>query len=226
MKKIALVTGGTGDIGGAFTKSFLEAGYTVFLPVRDMEKAKRIFPDTAVYPHVCDLTSFENIRLYIVALRDRGIVFDAVVLAAGGRDKKRFWDSDFSGDTPQARQEHAIALMRENNVRTKETVVAALSAAYATDLSHTTLIVIGSHAAGFGPQHPFRHNEEGYVQAMMAVRELALTLRSRHVFKDVVLVEPGQVEGDFVREVFGDSSTVPVPKKELAKRVLRDAGLL
>lgn len=229
MQKTALITGSTGDIGGVFTEVLYENGYTLYLPVRDIKKLQEKFPyftADRVKAEIRDLTSFDDIHAYISNLDSSNVLFDGIILSAGGRAGKKFWDSDFEGDTSELQQAHAINTMREVNVRTKETFITALREIYTGKLSQTVLIPLGSHAADFYSGHPFRVNEEGYVRAMQDVRSLSKEVEASGSYKKVLLVEPGQVEGDFVKEVFAHSGITPMPKKELAQKVLSEAGLI
>src|SRR5258706_6757458 len=108
VEKIALVTGGTGDIGGAYIHALLENGYEkIFAPVRNLTKMKSIFDSPNVIAEELELEDEESVRSYLERCSQQGLVFDLVVLATG--DFKR--DDEFNYIEEDSREKEAKRYM-------------------------------------------------------------------------------------------------------------------
>jgi|GEM_PF-2302720 len=202
-KKYILLTGATGGIGSAIAKLLMFLGYTIYAPVRDMDRAKGIYGDDERI--ICTLVSIENAKdthNYIFGLHKQGIVFDFVILAAG----KFIWDDKFEGNTPEEKQKNAIEKMMVINYVTSETVINALLSVYhdksGITLAKTTLVIISSQAARFEVGHPFRVNEEGYVVSKTKLSAFGRDVAALEKFFSVVIQEPGRVGTESAKESF------------------------
>ncbi len=197
-KKNILLTGATGGIGSAVAKLFMFLGYTIYAPIRDLDKAKEIFgDDERIIFALVSIEKADATYEYILGLKHQGIVFNYVILAAG----KFMWDDQFEGSTIEEQQKNAIEKLLVINYVTAETVINALLEAY-PDLSKTILVVISSQAANFGIGHEFRVNEEGYVVSKTKLSVFAKHIRILSRFAGVEIQEPGRVGTESAKESF------------------------
>ena len=218
MKKTALVTGTTGGIGGAIARRLLAEGYTVYAPVRNIEKAHAVFsPESAIIFSEFDFANEEHAAQYISSADTGGIVFDAIFLAAGRFD----WDSNFQGDDIETKRKNAIQSLIESNYVTKESIIHALLESYADRLKDTTLVLISSQAAHFTETDPRRTNEEGYVQSMQRVSAFGADLARMGTFKHVIIEEPPLVNTDSVRTKFTAATIGTDPEWRDPQKVLQ-----
>lgn len=206
-QKIALVTGGTGGIGGEFVRFLVGLGYFVFTPVRarSEQNAFDLWGDNMhVTFEVCDLESEEGVFKYIEKMAKEGITFDLVVLAAG-----RFkWDNEFEGVTEKERQKNSISALNKDNFLTKVTVIHALKKVYEEKLKNTDIWIVSSQAAKFEEDNPLRLNEEtgytqeGYFFSMESTSSFAKRSAIVGLFNRVVLLEPDLIDTPGARKEF------------------------
>lgn len=222
--KNVLITGATGGIGGASTSLFLEHGYTVYGPVRDLNKAEE---KTANFPNKenlilvqCNVENKDEARKYIQSLKEKNISFGMIVLAAGCL----FYDYEFmelDQKFASKREENAakkekylkltakerlplIELSKKGNYSantfTKENIIIPFLDFYHDKAKDTILELIGSQAAGFPEGHPWRFTEEGYCFSHVGVRNIKEEYGAR--FKEVSVEEPPLIETPLTREKF------------------------
>ena len=228
--KIGVITGGTGGIGGEGFATVLSPTSTLFLPVRKIDSPEALALRNLKNTHVseCNVEDKEATLRYFQELSIKAPRLDFVILAAGTFK----WDKNFPGATQAEREQQAIEFLTRVNLYTKETVVEALRKAYGEKLKNTILIIVISHAARFGVDHPWRKGEEGYVQAMAKVLLFGEKLKEEGIFKEVILLEPGLVDtpmarAEFTKETIGedpDWGTVPKPL-EYTTSVLNETEL-
>ncbi len=206
MKKIALITGVTGGIGGAFAKVLEKKSYDLFLPVRNIAKITGLHGK--FFAKEINMENEESFITFLKEIKNVRDHIDLIVLSAG-----RFaWDKDFESE------EKAIAELSKDNFLTKKVALNAFKQVFEKSLKETVLIIISSHAAHFDENHPFRKGEEGYVRSMMKVSELAKDLQEQNIFKQVILEEPGRIGTESAKKSFTSETIGEDPdwQKELS----------
>ncbi len=226
--KNVLVTGATGGIGGAITKILSENGYTIYAPVRDTQKAEVKFADSinkqAIVFAKCNVENAPETKSYIESLISSGIEIGTVILSAGTLK----FDDEF------ATVDESIKANSQANLVTKENIIMPLLDIKGDLLKKTNLFLFGSQAANFEVGHPWRVNEEGYVQSHQGVMALGKRLLETGKFAGVHVAEPALVDTPLTREKFAldDSTGLPrdwskVPtENEFALSFLIEAGLI
>jgi NAD(P)-dependent dehydrogenase (short-subunit alcohol dehydrogenase family) len=205
-QKIALVTGVTGGIGGAFAKFLIGLGYLIFAPVRNEAKALEIFGDNpSVTFEECDLENDEAVLKYIQNVAKEGIVFDLVILAAG----QFKWDNEFIGADMEEKEKNAKDELTKANLLTKATFIYALQTVYNDRLHETEIWLISSQAADFAENDPKRLNvetgykQEGYIYNMYKIAyELGPKLTEQGMYKRVVVLKPDLIDTPGARKEF------------------------
>ncbi|HKQ71480.1 MAG TPA: SDR family NAD(P)-dependent oxidoreductase [Polyangiaceae bacterium] len=125
MGKVAIVTGGTGALGGAVARRFVEAGYEVHATSsRAAEDAR-----TPVKVHAVDLTDFEAVRAFAAEFSE----VCAVVLSAGG----------FAMAELAALTRADVDAMIDANFKTAASALAAFSSKL---VSGSAVVVVGSQS--------------------------------------------------------------------------------
>lgn len=219
MNKKILLTGSTGGIGSTLAVMLLEAGHQLYLPVRNIEKAKALFlrfPNAHI--EIRDLEDYDDMIEYCVLCSHEGIVFDYVLLLAG--DLRKDTDSMFAGETDEEKEVNSIEYHEIVNLQTAETVVFGLQKAFGKALKATTLLGVSSWAANFEPGHPYRKGEEGYVLAKAKLSKMLRDLKNESYFKDVICEEPSLIRSPLTERVFPELIADPeVLKLELEEYV-------
>lgn len=209
-KKTILITGASGDLGGAAAHYFLERGWHVIAPVRSLGKPEvqelMKLPDIDVI--LCDIEKANLVDQFIKSLKNDGVHIDHVFLAAG----QFLWDDGYPDKELFARKvspEEVRDILMRANVTTKETVIKALQYQYAGELHETALTMVASHAGKWPPEHPLRNGpfgQEGYVAPMAKVIGLGEELRSEpnpdKRFKSVTVLETPLIDGVMSRKAF------------------------
>lgn len=210
MNKTFIITGGTGDLGSSFAKKMLAKGHTVYIPVRSLEKAQRIFENQqGVYYEVVNLEDAHEVMMYLKNLSVQGVVPTDIALFAGDLKK----DHKFPGETKEEKERESVAYHRRVNVLTAQTVIAGVRGVYPEILSSITLVGISSWAARFEPGHPYRVDEEGYVIAKAELSSMLSDLKKEGVFKDVVCEEPAFIISTITTREFPELISDPSVKK-------------
>ncbi len=219
MKHI-VITGGSGGIGGAVAKRFIDKGWHVHLLLRSLKS-----------PEVQEMMKHENVTVYesdpenkeltlstIQSIKNSGIHIDFVFHCAG----TFLWDDGYPGIKRSSFEVREI-LFRAN-VKTKQSVVDAIESVYEDSLDSIEQAFIGSHAANFAPNGPERtgkYKEEEYVEMMSIVQKMAHNYMASEKYKNIFLFEPGLVntlmaQAAFPEERIGfkiDWSTAPTPSE-------------
>ena len=190
MNKIALITGATGGIGGAFAKVLEQKGYELVLPVRNISKITNLTNN--FFAKEIDMQNEQSFISFLQEVKNVRSHIDLVVLAAG-----RFaWDNEFENE------ESAISELEKANFQTKVVAIQALKNVFGDSLKQTDIVIISSHAVHFDESHPFRKGEEGYVRSMIKASEIAKDLQRQGIFKQVFLEEPGRIGTESAKRSF------------------------
>ncbi len=175
MKKtnIILITGATGNLGGAVARQFSEHGWRVIAPVRklkDNPKAVALLQLPGLHVTECNVEDEKAVQQFIHTLAHAQDFPDAVFQAAG----VFLWDDGYPASqqfaSPQAVEDF---LIRANCV-TKENINQALVAAMPDKAKLMMNVMIGSHASTWAADDPRRNGvftEEGYVHSMQRVED-------------------------------------------------------
>ncbi|MEN9582446.1 MAG: short chain dehydrogenase [Candidatus Parcubacteria bacterium] len=208
--KNVLLTGATGGIGSAIAKLLMLLGYTIYAPIRNLEKAKLIFGENPnIHFSLVSIESHVDTKSYISGLYKQGIVFDLVILAAGDF----VWDAKFPGQTDDEKKQNAIDRLMVVNYVTSETVIEALLEE-CTNLSEVTLVIISSQAANFEESHPKRVGEEGYVVSKAKLSALGKRLKESKKFFEVLIEEPALVGTQKAKDEFTTDTIGATPDWE------------
>lgn len=217
--KNMILTGGSGGIGGAVAKLFLDHSWHIHLLLRSFES-----------PFIQDFMKLPNVSVYksdpenseltlstIQSLKNDGIIPDFVFHSAG----TFLWDDGFPKQKRPYLEVRDILLRA--NVQTKASPVKAIESVYKDSLSNIEQAFVGSHAANFaqdGPERTGKYREEAYVESMAIVQNMAKVLLDSGKYKNIFLFEPGLVNTGlneaFTKERVGyeiDWTTVPTAKK-------------
>lgn len=200
-QKTIVVIGGTGEIGKAVALRFAANGWRVIVPARDLGKpsAQELMANPSITVILADVSKLNGAQHLFQLLKNDDITIRVVFQAAG----TFLWDDGFPGPTKNA--EEVARLLFSANVETKEHVIEALREYYADTLGSIRMDLVSSHAAQFGPEHPFRNGsfgEEGYVAAMARVSAYGAQLKAEGIFSETIVHEPGLVASDMARTAF------------------------
>jgi short-subunit dehydrogenase len=92
----AFISGATGGIGKAFTRSFAKRGFNLFLTGRSQEKLSALKAEiekefnVSVLTFACDLTSDSSRKEMIEFIKLNGVKFSRINLVAGVDIQNRF----------------------------------------------------------------------------------------------------------------------------------------
>jgi len=223
-KKIALVIGGTGGIGGGFIQVLSELDWKIFAPVRDLKKSEAVALQAlpGVYVSECDVSDKEATAHYIQWLHVNEPCIDLVVLAAGTHQ----FDTDFPRPTIEEMVAAATDSLTKANLTTKKNVVSALCEAYGEALKKTVAVNISSHAA-----YKNFPGQVAYGTSMRFVSEYGkeiIPLFSQVITKETEVVDTAANRKNLTLEKIGvtvDFDSAPKPP-EYAKTVLHETGLI
>lgn len=204
MRKTAIITGATGDIGGAILAEAVSLGYYVLAFGRDSGKISLIkekFGDS-VSTFSIDLANADELGFI---LKDISMMFpkiDLVVQAAG----TFIWDADFPGDTPDEKRKNAIAFLSEANFDSKVRLDRILHEVYGDKIAPLEAL-IGSHIADpskFSDEEiGARKGEWGYALPMRNLRKFGEIKNSDPDEKWTYKVfEPGLIDTGMARKAF------------------------
>lgn len=231
-KKVAIITGATGGIGGACVRLLVSLGWAVYTPVRSLNtNAQELSLLEGVSVTVVAQDSIEALKQYMQTLHSDGIEPDLIILAAGGRGAQgEFYDYAFPGTTLEEQRKQAVLGHIASSVTTKDLFLKALVWVYRDAvLKKMTLVAIGSHASEFSLEQSLEYSEVGYVEAMRQVETL-INNRFAGFFKKAFVDKPGLVrttltEGELA-EVLADPMSVVKEADEYAEELITKTGLL
>jgi NAD(P)-dependent dehydrogenase (short-subunit alcohol dehydrogenase family) len=199
-KKRILITGATGGIGSELATALLNEGHEVHMPVRNLEKAAHFTQYPTAYTDRRDLESFDDMDQYFRVVSSQGVSFDYVVLLAG--DLRLDSDVMFAGETKEEKEANSVLYHMRANVLTAEAVVFGLKEVYGETLKHTILLGVSSWAAHFEEGHPYRADEEGYVQSKAKLSSMLHAWKAEGAFADVICEEPSLIQTPMTERVF------------------------
>ncbi len=226
-KKTILLTGGTGDIGGAIAKKLRELGHDVFAPMRSPEKPEaKELAAMDIQIAYCNLEDPEMVFDYIQSIASKDVLFDFSFNFAGVFE----FDDTFPGDTQQGKEKNSIAYHEAGNLLTSQTVVFGLKKVFGKKLRRTILELTSSWAAHFAPDDPRRKNEEGYVQSKAKLSLFGQSLKEEGLFKDVLIEEPKFIISTMTRkkfpELIADPDYPKIPLEQYRDEFLIKTGFL
>lgn len=86
--KVVIVTGGSGNLGGATARAFADAGATLVIPDRQSDRLREIFPDLSLDRHALigevDLTEPDGAEIVVQTAQERFGTVDILVNVVGG----------------------------------------------------------------------------------------------------------------------------------------------
>ncbi len=228
MKK-ALITGGTGGIGGACLRVLQGLGWEIYAPVRNLKTAGKIIDLPNVHVEEIDFKDQEKVSVYVSSLASKGALFDFVALLAGGKGPHgEFFDTEFPGDTKDEQIANAILGHMEASVYTKERLLQALVSVYGEQLRQSVLATIGSHAESFSDELTASYKEFGYRASMRGVDALATNYAP--FFERMFIDKPGLVRTPLTEGKLADALADPNNQKQeaddYAREFLTKAGVL
>lgn len=217
--KTILVTGATGGIGGAITKLLLLLGYIIYAPVRDLMSAEKKFADFPNRHNLivdkCDVENVAEARAYIAKLKNAGVKFERLLLAAGTLIyDHQFIEGDMDDETkkemfkkmsPEERAPLEALSKKANytaNTHTKENIIIPYLDLYHDEVKETRLEMIGSQAAGFPIGHEWRFDEEGYCFSHVGVRHIGEEYGPRFADSKAYVAEPALIDTPMTRIKF------------------------
>lgn len=229
MKGIALITGGTGGIGGACVDLLHRLDWEIYAPVRNIKTASKLLALPNVHVEEVDFTDQQRVNEYISAIAKEVVAFDLVALLAGGMGpNKEFFDWEFTGKNEEEQIRNAISGHMEASVSTKVRVLKALVSVYSGSLKKTVLATIGSHAENFSDDLTAQYKEFGYRASMIGVNSLSKEYQP--FFKYLVIDKPGLVRTPLTEtkltEALADPKNPKQEAGEYAKEFLTKTGLI
>ena len=167
----ALITGGTGGLGAAVTRAFLDAGWRVVVPIFDERERERVSAHARLVLEPADLGDPESANAVAqLAAGDGDAVLRAVVNLVGG-----FAAGQPVAETPIEEFERMFTL----NLRTTYLVTQAALARLSPD---GAVVCVSSAAA----RNPFA-GAAGYAASKAAVAAFARTLAAEGVRCNVIV---------------------------------------
>lgn len=204
MKKVAIVTGATGDIGRAIVAEAVGQGYYVLAFGRDTAKLHEIlesFSEENVSTFSVDLSDEDKLR---DILSDVSMMFSQIDLVIGAAGTFK-WDDTFPGETEEEKKENAIKFLKEVNCDSKIRFDKILHEAYGQKISPLEVLV-SSHITDpkkFSEKDIVEFKEVGYFTGMKGVDDFVLERQNDPTETWTYLgVNPGLVDTDMARNSF------------------------
>ena len=204
MKKVAIVTGATGDIGRAIVAEAIEQGYYVLAFGRDTVKLHEIlesFGEQNVATFSVDLSDEDKLR---DILSDVSMMFPHINLVIGSAGTFK-WDDTFSGETDEEKKENAIKFLKEVNCDSKIRFDKILHKVYGNKISPLEVLV-SSHITDpkkFSEKDIAEFKEVAYFTSMKGVDDFVLERRNDPTETWTYFgVNPGLIDTQMAREAF------------------------
>ena len=172
--KITLITGASGNLGGAVARRFSVHGWRVIAPIRPDSLGKDRVQKLMLLPGVhvahCDVQEEDSVNQFIMSLaHPHTHNIPRVIFQAAGRF---LWDDGFPDEKLMAAPEKVKDELTRSNCWTKENINKAILEHMAEYAPFMRNHMIGSHIALSTHDDPRRNGpftEEYYVQAMQRV---------------------------------------------------------
>jgi NAD(P)-dependent dehydrogenase (short-subunit alcohol dehydrogenase family) len=213
MKKTALITGGTGGIGGACVKILHDLGWEIYAPVRNIKTAQDLLTMPGVHVEEVDFTDQAKINTYCLNLTTSISELSLVVLAAGGRGpNKEFFDANFPGDSTEEKLENAIAGHWEASVETKRRLLDGLIGSFGTSLKCTFLVALGSSISTLPFEQAVEWGEIAYYKSMVGVDNTVTAVSP--FFENFLVDKPGLVRTGLTKDSLKFALDDPLREKK------------
>ena len=204
MKKVAIVTGATGDIGRAIVAEAIQEGYYVLAFGRDTVKLHEIlesFGEQNVATFSVDLSDEDKLR---DMLSDVSMMFPQIDLVIGAAGTFK-WDDTFPGETEEEKKENAIKFLKEVNCDSKIRFDKILHKVYGNKISPLEALV-SSHITDpkkFSEKDIIDFKEVGYFTSMKGVDDFVFERKNDPTETWTYMkVNPGLVDTDMARNSF------------------------
>lgn len=226
MKKISLVTGATGGIGGGFVDRLLARDYEVIAQWRNADKftaLKQQYSDKHILSFESSLLDEAQIKSALLPFKEQNNIPSVIVLAAG--DAKSDTAKQFGGDVQASIDYHMNA-----NYFTKERFANVFMDVFPQPEKLITLFPVSSHISLKSMEEANVMKQVGYITSMKKVNELPEILKQTGYF-DVHLLLTERVETNllenFRQELASEGVTIDAggTRESYAEGVLQNAKL-
>lgn len=178
-KKICLITGATGGIGGGFVDRLLARNYEVIAQWRNADKFSALtqqYPDKSLLSFESSLLDEVQIKSVLLPFKEQNSIPSIIVLAAG--DAKSDTATQFNGDVQASIEYHMNA-----NYFTKERFTNAFMDIFAKPEKPIPLFIVSSHISLKSMEEANVMKQVGYITSMKKVNELAEKLKQSGYFE-------------------------------------------
>ncbi|MBB2933623.1 NADP-dependent 3-hydroxy acid dehydrogenase YdfG [Amycolatopsis bartoniae] len=207
-ERTAVVTGASAGIGEATARALAEAGFSVVLGARRLDRLEKVAADVSGTAHQLDVTDPASVAAFVEAVPECHVLVNN---AGGARGLERVVDAD---------EDHWRWMWEANVLGTLRMTKALLPKLVGSGDGH---VITVTSIAG----HEVYDGGSGYTSAKHAQSALHRTLRSEHLGEPVRFTEiiPGMVETDFSANRFdGDTDRAAAVYRGLTPLTAQDVA--